>query len=237
VEVDRVRLREAAGGAIVLDLPYGDRKPGWALFSPDGRSLLVVPVEGTSTWVLDAASGREIATLQGHASRILAAAFRPDGGEVATTSTARDPSVRLWDPRTGRQLRVLAGHEDDVVWAAFDRTGRLLATAARDDTARVWRVESGVCLHVLRHASSVYTASFSPDGARLVTASRDMTARIWDVGTGLEHETLRHLDSVYCAAFSPDGKWVVTASRDATARIWPVDPLEVAERFKTRQPE
>jgi WD40 repeat protein/serine/threonine protein kinase len=237
VEAGTVRLRESSGGAIVLDIPGGDRKPGWALFSPDGLGLLVVPEGGDQPWVVEAASGREVSTFQGHAAPVLAAAFRPDGTEVATTSTAKDPSVRVWDPRTGRQLRVLAGHEDDVDGVAFDRSGRLLATAARDDTARVWSVESGVCLHVLHHASSVYAVAFSPDGARLVTASKDMTARVWDVKTGLEQETLRHLDSVFSAAFSPDGKWVVTASRDATARIWPVDPLEVAERFKTRHPE
>ena len=66
--------------------------------------------------------------------------------------------------------------------AAFSGDGKRLVTASRDNTARIWDVESGKEIVVLKgHTGPVTTASFSDDGKRVVTGSYDGTARIWDV--------------------------------------------------------
>jgi hypothetical protein len=57
-----------------------------------------------------------------------------------------------------------------------------VVTASWDHTARLWDVESGKQVGVLRgHDDVVTSAAFSPDGRRVVTASYDRTARLWDV--------------------------------------------------------
>lgn len=236
VERERVRIRDAAIGAVALELSEDRRKPRFAVFSPDAREILVVPLSDASPWLVDARSGRELASLDGSSAPVLAAAFAPREAEVATAHAAPDGAARLWEVSSGRLLRTLSGHEDDVVSVAFSPDGARLASASRDGTARLWEVATGRCLHVFRHGSAVYRAAFSPDGAHLATASNDMTARVWDAVAGLEHETLRHRDSVYSAVFSPEGRRLATASRDGTARIWPLHPVEVAERFRTREP-
>ena len=66
---------------------------------------------------------------------------------------------------------------------AFSPDGLLLATASRDETARVWDPATGGCLRTLpgrRRHGSVYGVAFSPDGHLLATASGDGAARLWD---------------------------------------------------------
>src|SRR5260370_22033437 len=54
-------------------------------------------------------------------------------------------------PGPPQEVAALSGHEGDVVALAFSPDGKLLASAGEfDGTARVWAVEAGKCLHVLR---------------------------------------------------------------------------------------
>ena len=64
---------------------------------------------------------------------------------------------------------------------AFSPDGRLLATAGRDNTARLRDPATGELLRTLTgHDSAVRGVAFSPDGRLLATAGRDKTARVWD---------------------------------------------------------
>ena len=104
---------------------------------------------------------------------------------------------------------------------AFSPDGRLLATASRDDTARLWDPATGEHLRTLTgHTDGVWGVAFSPDGRLLATASNDSTARLWDPATGEHLRTLTgHTDGVRGVAFSPDGHLLATASqrRDGAA--------------------
>src|SRR5215469_4907953 len=129
----------------------------------------------------------------------------------------------------GAQPLTLRGHSDIVRSVAFSPDGKRLATASRDQTAKVWDAESGKELLTLRgHSGFVNGVVFSPDGKRLATASGDMTAKVWDAESGKVLLTLRgHSDTVFGVAFSPDAKRLATASADQTAKVWDAESGKV----------
>jgi WD40 repeat protein len=116
----------------------------------------------------------------------------------------------------------LHGHQDSVWSVAWSPDGSKLATASKDNTARVWDAATGRELLVLRgHLRAVESVAWSPDGSKLATASEDRAAKVWDASSGRELLTVYgHLGDVMSVAWSPDGTKLATASRDNTAKVW-----------------
>ena len=188
-----------------------------AVFSPDGRTILLGLADGTAR-IWDIQSKKTI-TLTGHSSLVASAMFSSDGNRVVTAS--RDRTARVWDAKTGQPLAILSGHTGELSSAAFSPDGQRVVTASNDQTARIWDAATGKTLVVLNDHSgnTMNSAEFSPDGRRVVTATRE--AHVWDAETGASIIVLAD-DSraIQSAAFSPDNQRVVTASGDHTARIW-----------------
>jgi WD40 repeat protein/energy-coupling factor transporter ATP-binding protein EcfA2 len=141
-------------------------------------------------------------------------------------SVTREAFAALHRAEWASRVRLtLTGHSVSVFDVSFSPDGKRLATGSRDNTAKVWDVESGdEILTLTGHTDEVSGVSFSPDGKRLATGSRDNTAKVWDVESGDEIFTLTgHKDDVLGVSFSPDGKRLATCSYDNTAKVWDVE--------------
>jgi WD40 repeat protein len=174
------------------------------------------------------------ATLAGHTADVLAAAWSPDGGRLATGD--RDGSVRIVDTATGA-MPLAAAHfsrHDAAVWRiAWSPDGRMLATASADATVRLWDTETGRELQrITGHGAKMYGVAFGPDGTVVATSGADHTARLWDVATGVEGVVLAgHTATVFSVVLSSDGRRALTASLDGTARLWDAESGALVRTF------
>ena len=110
------------------------------------------------------------------------------------------------------QTLSLNGHEDIVYCISKSPDGKLIVTGSRDETARIWSVQTGKCLKVLTgHADPIYCAEFSPDGSRILTAGKG-SVRLWDVSNGRIMLTLKPGPAVSWACFSPNGSEILVAT-------------------------
>lgn len=191
-----------------------------AAFSPDGREVATAGPAGLA-FVLDATSGRKLASLKGHRQRVFDVAYSPDGRRLVTAG--EDHTARVWNATSGRELAVLRGHRGKVYAATFTPDGRSVATASEDGTARLWNADSGRPKRTFRLTSAgVSDVAVSPNG-RYLAAPVDQEARILETGTGRTVARLREHDGlVFSTAFSPDGHTLVTGGQDLTARLWEV---------------
>jgi len=217
-----VKLWDAANGKAKWTLQTAATS---LAFSPDGKHL-ASGGGGAGVRILDAASGRELLTLQGSkGSGVRSVAFSPDGRRLA--SALGDGTVMLWELASGQVYLTLKGHAAFVLCVAFSPDGKRLATASKDKTVKLWDAASGKELLTLHgHTDGVNSVAFSPDGMRLASASgsgftNHTEVKLWDATSDKELLTLHgHTDGVNSVAFSPDGKSLASASSDKTVKLW-----------------
>ena len=94
-----------------------------------GSSSTITP---TPTKVLP--PGSIIYTYHGHSDQVLAVAWSPDGGRIASGS--RDMTIQVWDAFTGKHAFTYRGHSNAVASLAWSPDGRRIAPGGNDSTVQ-----------------------------------------------------------------------------------------------------
>lgn len=152
-------------------------------------------------------------------------------GLATCLSTARAllklPALRTLRPTLAlpsAELQRYEGHVDSVTCVAVLPDGRHALSGSRDNTLRLWNIESGTALRRLEgHGDWVTCTATLSDGQRAVSGSKDGTLRLWDIESSTELRRFeRHDDWVNCLAALPDGRHVLSGSDDKTLRLWDI---------------
>ncbi len=117
-------------------------------------------------------------------------------------------------------LHTLTGHTAPVQAVAYSSDAAYIASAANDNTVRLWRTADWAPLHILGGAQApVNTVAFAPDTQTLVSGSDDHTVRWWRRADGA---LLRISDigtPVHSVAFAPSGQVVAAAGDDGSIHL------------------
>ena len=117
---------------------------------------------------------------------------------------------------------VLRGHEDAIHQIAWSPDGKLLASPSRDQTARIWSLETGKIYQSLKEGHSQAVAcAWSPDGKTLAISSSVDSVHLWNVEVGeLTRTHQGEFGLITAMGYSPRGKEVATVSANGTVRLW-----------------
>ncbi|THV46068.1 hypothetical protein BGAL_0419g00010 [Botrytis galanthina] len=152
--------------------------------------------------------------------------FAPKESIIRNTFHNYTPGWILQEPNTDLEwnaaIQTLKGHGNLIHSIAFSADLKLLASASRDHTIKIWDATTGILQQTLEgHSGSVRSIAFSADSKLLASASRDHTIKIWDTAINKLQQTLKgHSDWVNSVAFSADSKLLASTSHDHTIKIW-----------------
>jgi WD40 repeat protein len=244
-----IRIWDAVSGKMLHEIRgLADLQPR-AHFSSDGRFLAVtyevdmgavraryVKPPRTRIYtdhvvrIYAVSTGKVVAILKGHTSRVARARFSKDSKRVVTASW--DRTARIWDAATGQELLQLPAHGSALLDAEFSRDGRVVWTVS--SSRRIDRTgDREAHEHPQeevdpREVDPDSAGGFSGGGAGFGFAKDRTLARLWDATTGKELRavplpgTRQNFDTVehLACAFSPDRRYLLALSRDWDGEEW-----------------
>ena len=150
-------------------------------FSEDGELFASTQVEKILIWRVMGNQIQKICTRDA-LSPVRSIAFRPGKSRNwLLASGNHDGSICLWR-RNQKKPIYLRGDKNSVLSLAFSPDGKILASASKEKTMRLWDIESQKNLAIYRdYSSSVNAVSFSPDGKKLASGDDDGNIYIWPI--------------------------------------------------------
>lgn len=157
----------------------------------------------------------------------------------------------------GADVALLQGHDEIIICISVDWSGCWLATGAKDNTARLWKIDHDADSYqhfstFTGHAESIgaisvpstppssqsvdYKDPLNHPPAFLVTGSQDRTIKRWIIpkpsnSTSSQAKALytrkAHDKDINAIALSQNGNLFASASQDRTVKIWSTEEGEV----------
>ena len=191
------------------------------VFSPHGTTLAVGGVQNVVR-LLSIPGGGQLRAFAGHASRMHAVSFAPDGRLLITGAfdAAEDSATKSWDLVSTAPPRSLPGMQNSAANLAFNAAGTQLVSGGWGNSLLVRDVRGGRLLREI-NSGPADRMSLSADGRVLATFGRDRDVSVWDTTSGrLLRKLAVDTRVVHDLALSPDGHTLVTAGGERSIKVW-----------------
>jgi WD40 repeat protein len=216
-----------------------DSIPICNVYSPDGSRLAVAGNNSTiRQW--DAVTGKPLRHLLGLPHYPTSLIYTPDSKSLLSYG---DKTAYLYDSQTGQEVRQFTGHTTPLLSVSLAPDGKKLLTSAgahlikhgqivqinmvqqyTDTTVRLWDLEKGTELHVIKdHKLPVYRSFFSPDGKSIFSGAGTETSVVRREIADLNKPATPAypgLAPIYTSfQYSPDGARLATLNLSTTLKI------------------
>jgi len=189
--------------------------------SPDGQLAMAGFDKTARLWEIS--SGKTRTQYQGHAGKVTAVGFSPDGGRALSGDAGG--MMRIWDIASGKTLRAWNGHSGGVNSLTFSPDGRYVLSGGEDKTLRLWDAAEGKeRMKFAGHAAAVNGVCFvaeSGEATHALSASSDFSLRFWSLASGQQVRKFDgHQGGVASVCFTSRGHYALSGSLDKSVRLW-----------------
>jgi len=141
--------------------------------------------------------------------------------------------IEIWNIE-GSYIRTIGSHKNDILDISFSPDNKLIASASRDNTIKIWSRETFSLLETIDkdsrgqsgHSAAVMAVNFSRDYKLLISLDDAGIGKIWDTRNFTLKETFKWDSkgvSTFSISFSPDGKTFAVGYDSGKVRIWDID--------------
>lgn len=146
-------------------------------------------------------------------------------------SCSKDATINVWDRATGDHIRELTGHRGPV--NAVQLRGNLLVSASGDGIAKLWNLDSGICIKEFPSQDRGLAAvEFSDDAKYVLVGGNDHVVYKFDAISGqLLHTSRRHGGLVRSLFLDAHNGRVISGSYDQSIRVSDYDSGEIFGQY------
>ena len=161
------------------------------------KTVLATGLHDHSVRLLDAMSGAETATLNGHSKPVRDVQFLDS---KLLLSCSLDQTIRVWNLETQKIERSLNNHKLAVNGMALRPATAsslpMIASCSNDKTVRLWQPTIGRLVRFKRLTCPVSCLTFSTDGQSIIAGSHDGSVHFVNVDT-LQTKTIPDVSSTW----------------------------------------
>ena len=231
-----VRLWDLQTGQLIRLFKGHKQRVKCIQISEDGKLIISGSADSTvKIWEL--ATGNCIRTIKTspHPRTILnAIAINSDLSTIATGSTSRQGTIKLWNGQTGEMINAVKAASSGIRSLTMSQDGKILVSGSAGNTVKIWHLNSGLdeTYRVIPYAHLSDVLSLAIHKQILVSGGEDRTIKLWNLETAEKqqpHILRGHAGSIWSVAISPDGTKIASGSGDYTVKIWDIKTGKILE--------